>query len=48
MLMIPAEAEHLIDRQPSGDLMRDEEHRHLPLELVDCLGEVLGRLLVEV
>jgi hypothetical protein len=43
-----AEAEHLIHLQPLRNLVGDEEHRHLALELVDGLGEVFGGLLVEV
>lgn len=39
---------HLIDLQPSRNLMRNKQHRHLSLELVDGFGEVLRRLGIEV
>ena len=48
MLAVPAEGEHLIHLQPPRNLMRNKDHRHLPLELVDRLGKVFCRLLVEV
>ncbi len=46
-IVIP-KTKHLIDPQPPRNLPRNEQHRDLPLELVDRLGEVLGRLLIEV
>ncbi len=48
VLPIRAKREHLIHLQSSRNLMRNKDHRHLPFELVDRLGEVLRRLLVEV
>jgi len=39
---------HLIHLQALGHLMRDEDHRHLALESVDGLGEVLGSLLIQI
>ena len=48
MLVVTSKREHRIDLQSPRNLMRDEQHRHLALELVDRLGEVLGRLLIEV
>ena len=48
VLTIRAKREHLIDLQPPRNLVHDKDHRHLPLELVDRLGKVLRRLVVEV
>jgi hypothetical protein len=47
-MQILAKTEHLIDLQPSWNLVRDEQHRHLPLELVDRPGEEFGGRLIEV
>ena len=38
------QAKHLIDLQPPGYLMRNKQHRHLYLELVDGSGEAFRRL----
>ncbi len=47
-MLIRPKAEHLIHRQPPRNLMRDEDHRHLPLQPVDRPGEVFRRLLIKV
>ena len=39
---------HLIHLQAFGHLVGDEDHRHLALEPVDGLGEVLGGLLIQI
>ena len=39
---------HLIHLQALGHLVRDKNHRHLALESVDGLREVLGGLLIQV
>lgn len=39
---------HLIHLQTLGYLMRDKNHRHLALDPVDGLREVLGGLLIQI
>lgn len=46
--MPPAKLDDFIHLQALGELMGDEEHGYLPLELIDRSGEVFCRLLVEV
>ena len=48
MLMIAAEAEDLINLKALGNRVRNEQHRHLALELVDGFREMFGGLLIEV
>ncbi len=43
-----SEFHHLVHLQAARDLVGDEEHRHVPLELVDGPGEMLGRVAVQV
>lgn len=39
---------HLIHLQALGHLVRDENNRHLALEPINGLGEVLGGLLIQI
>ncbi|MDR0781152.1 MAG: hypothetical protein LBF16_10735, partial [Pseudomonadales bacterium] len=45
---LAAEFDDFIDVQAPGDLVGDEEHRHLAFQLVDGFGEMFGGVLVEV
>jgi hypothetical protein len=46
--LITSQIDNLIESQPFGHLMRNEQHRCLPPESIHRLGEVLRCFLIEV